>query len=89
MLNPWSETNVIISNFQVVGCGLLTSITLMIVDDTNAGTANGVVPVSLVFMLFGIIMCFGVHTGASINLSIDFSGRLFAYAAGYGSEVFR
>ena len=60
----------------------------MLIDQNNAKTASGVIPVALSIMLYGIIMCFGVHTGAAINLSIDFSGRVFAFCAGYGSEVF-
>ncbi|KAL4223055.1 Aquaporin-7 [Mactra antiquata] len=71
-----------------VGCGLLTSTTCMLIDPYNAKTASGVIPVALVFLLYGIIMSFGVHTGAAINLTIDFSGRFFAYIIGYGSEVY-
>ncbi|XP_053375470.1 aquaporin-10-like isoform X1 [Mercenaria mercenaria] len=70
------------------GCGLLTGTTCMLIDPNNAKTASGVIPLSLVFLLYGILMSFGWQTGAPINLTIDFSGRFFAYCAGYGSEVF-
>ncbi|XP_052801645.1 aquaporin-3-like isoform X3 [Mya arenaria] len=72
-----------------VGCGLLTGCTCMLIDPNNANAAPGVVPIALALMLYGIIMGFGVQTGAPINLSIDFSGRLFAFFAGYGADVFR
>ncbi|WAR02969.1 AQP3-like protein [Mya arenaria] len=58
-----------------VGCGLLTGCTCMLIDPNNANAAPGVVPIALALMLYGIIMGFGVQTGAPINLSIDFSGR--------------
>lgn len=70
------------------GCGLLTGTTCMLIDPNNAKTEFGLIPLALVFLLYGILMSFGVQTGAPINLSIDFSGRVFTYVAGYGSEVF-
>ena len=61
----------------------------MIIDQNNARTENGVIPLALIFLVYGIIMSFGVNTGAAINLSIDLSGRIFAYTVGYGVDVFR
>lgn len=71
-----------------MGTALLTGAVAAIVDPNNAGTATGLVPFVFTPMLFGIIMSFGVNTGAAINTAIDLSGRTFAYAIGYGSEVF-
>jgi len=73
---------------QFVGAGLLTGCTCMMIDPNNANTASGVIPVALALMLYGIIMSVGVHTGAPVNATVDFAGRLFAYCAGYGTEVF-
>lgn len=70
---------------QALGCGLLTGCTCMLIDPNNAKTASGVIPIALAFLVYGIIMCVGVQTGAPINFAIDVSGRLFAALVGYKS----
>lgn len=74
--------------FQVMGTALLTGSIAAITDSHNAGTPKALVPLVFTPMLYGVVMTFGVNTGAAINTALDLSGRLFA-AIIYGSEVFR
>ena len=71
----------------MVACGLLTGLVAAIIDSRNAGVSDQLIPLTFTFLLYALIMAFGLNTGTAINMSIDFSGRLLAYAAGYGSEV--
>ncbi|XP_052799302.1 aquaporin-10-like [Mya arenaria] len=71
----------------VMGTSLLTGAIAAITDPNNAGTNKDLIPLVFVPMLFGIVMTFGVQTGAAINTSLDLSGRCFA-AIIYGPEVF-
>lgn len=74
--------------FEVaVGCGLLTSLTCMLIDPNNANPAPGLIPVALTIMLFPILLSFSSQAGAPVNLTIDFSGRFLAYLV-YGPEVY-
>ncbi|KAH3885406.1 hypothetical protein DPMN_009399 [Dreissena polymorpha] len=68
-----------------MGCGLLTGCTCMLIDPNNAKTASGVIPIALIFLVYGIVMCVGVQTGAPLNFAVDLSGRLFAALVGYKS----
>jgi glycerol uptake facilitator-like aquaporin len=72
----------------MLGTSLLTGAIAAIADPFNAGPSRGLIPLVFTPMLYGIVMTFGVNTGAAINTAIDLSGRTFAYIIGYGSEVF-
>ena len=71
----------------MVGCGLLTGTVAAVIDSRNAGVPDGLIPLVFTVLLYGIIMTFGLNTGAAINMSIDIGGRLLCWAVGYGTEV--
>lgn len=53
----------------------------------DAGVGN-MLPIFLVFLIFGLGSAFGWETGYAMNLARDFGPRLMSYFVGYGSEVF-
>ncbi|PFH55551.1 hypothetical protein XA68_18072 [Ophiocordyceps unilateralis] len=55
--------------------------------DTDNLAAGPLLPLCLLFLIFGIGACFGWETGYAINLARDFGPRLVSYMLGYGSEV--
>ena len=71
----------------MVGCGLLTGLVAAVIDPRNAGVSDQLIPLVFTFLLYAIIMAFGLNTGTAINMSIDIGGRLLCWAAGYGSAV--
>ncbi|KAI9684967.1 MAG: hypothetical protein M1820_010868 [Bogoriella megaspora] len=58
-------------------------------DDRNGlpkGSRNWF-PLGLLFMLFGLAVCFGLDTAYAVNLARDFAPRLMSYILGYGPQV--
>lgn len=53
----------------------------------DAGLGN-LMPLFLLFLIFGIGASFGWETGYAMNLARDFGPRLFCYFIGYGDAVF-
>ncbi|XP_052235786.1 aquaporin-9-like isoform X2 [Dreissena polymorpha] len=71
----------------VIGTALLTGSIAAITDPNNAGVNKNMIPLIFAPMLFGILMTFGLQTGAAINTALDLSGRVFV-AVFYGPQVF-
>ncbi|RKF82158.1 Aquaporin-10 [Golovinomyces cichoracearum] len=55
-------------------------------ENKNLGASN-LLPLALLFVVFGIGACFGWQTGFAINMARDFGPRLMTYTVGYGKEV--
>lgn len=53
----------------------------------DAGVGN-MLPIFLVFLIFGIGAAFGWETGYAMNMARDFGPRLVSYFLGYGTGVF-
>lgn len=54
----------------------------------DAGLGN-MLPLFLLFLIFGIGASFGWETGYAMNMARDFGPRLFCYFIGYGDAVFQ
>ncbi|MBI3492373.1 MAG: MIP family channel protein [Acidobacteria bacterium] len=74
---------------QVVGTALLVCGILGITDPRNAAPPAGLTPVIVGLLVVVIGATFGFNAGYAINPARDFGPRLFTFAAGWGSEVFR
>lgn len=72
---------------EVIASTILQFTIFALVDSNNIG-AGPLLPLCLMFLIFGIGACFGWETGYAINLARDFGPRLVSYMLGYGSEVF-
>lgn len=53
----------------------------------DAGVGN-MMPIFLVFLMFGLGASFGWETGYAMNMARDFGPRLVSYFLGYGTGVF-
>ena len=74
---------------QFVGTALLMLVVLAISDARNAPPAAGMAPLIVGLLVVAIGMSFGFNAGYAINPARDLGPRLFTFAAGWGSEVFR
>src|SRR6267142_3810131 len=74
---------------QVVGTALLVAVILGITDTRNSPPPAGLAPVVVGLLVLLIGATFGFTSGYAINPARDFGPRLFTFAAGWGSEVFR
>lgn len=53
----------------------------------DAGVGN-MLPIFLVFLIYGLGSAFGWETGYAMNMARDFGPRLVSYSLGYGTGVF-
>jgi MIP family channel proteins len=74
---------------QVVGTALLVGVIFGITDSRNSAPPAGLTPVVVGLLVVLIGATFGFNSGYAINPARDFGPRLFTFAAGWGSEVFR
>ncbi|RDA94233.1 hypothetical protein CP533_0587 [Ophiocordyceps camponoti-saundersi (nom. inval.)] len=79
-----TRTGMFFSEF--VASSILQFVIFALVDAENLA-AGPLLPLCLLFLIFGIGACFGWETGYAINLARDFGPRLVSYMLGYGSEV--
>ena len=56
--------------------------------DKKHGAGN-LMPLGLLFLVFGIGLAFGSGTGYAMNPARDFAPRFFTYLAGYGTNVWK
>ena len=73
---------------QVVGTALLMAMVLAFGDKRNVGAEPRVAPLLVGLTVLAIGVSFGSNAGYAINPARDFGPRLFAYVAGWGSQVF-
>ncbi|PHH69041.1 hypothetical protein CDD80_7055 [Ophiocordyceps camponoti-rufipedis] len=71
---------------EFVASSILQFVIFALTDAENLA-AGPLLPLALLFLIFGIGACFGWETGYAINLARDFGPRLVSYMVGYGSEV--
>jgi MIP family channel proteins len=74
---------------QVVGTALLVAGIFGITDSRNSPAPAGLAPVVVGMLVLLIGATFGFNSGYAINPARDFGPRLFTFAAGWGSDVFR
>jgi MIP family channel proteins len=74
---------------QVVGTALLLMLICAIIDARNNPLGAHLAPLLIGLVVVAIGMCFGFNSGYAINPARDIGPRLFTFAAGWGSEVFR
>jgi MIP family channel proteins len=74
---------------QIVGTALLVGVIFGITDSRNSPAPAGLAPVVVGLLVLLIGATFGFNSGYAINPARDFGPRLFTFAAGWGSEVFR
>lgn len=79
-----TRTGMVFSEF--IASAILQFVIFALGDANNMG-AGPLMPLMLLFLIFGIGACFGWETGYAINLARDFGPRLVSYMIGYGSEV--
>lgn len=79
-----SRTGQFFSEF--IASAILMFMIFVLKDDGNLG-AGLLTPLALLFVVVGIVACFGWETGASMSFARDFGPRLMSYTVGYGSEV--
>lgn len=73
---------------EIIASSVLVFCIFAIKDDANLGAGN-MVPIVLLFLIFGIGATLGWETGYAINLARDFGPRLLSYSVGYGPNVWR
>jgi len=74
---------------QIVGTALLLLLICAITDARNNALGAHLAPVLIGFVVVVIGICFGFNCGYAINPARDIGPRLFTFAAGWGSEVFK
>lgn len=74
---------------QIVGTSLLLMLICAITDARNNPLGAHLAPILIGLVVVAIGMCFGFNSGYAINPARDIGPRLFTFAAGWGSEVFR
>ncbi|ODA80707.1 hypothetical protein RJ55_03666 [Drechmeria coniospora] len=79
-----TRTGMFFSEF--LASAILQFVIFALADSGNIG-AGPLMPLCLMFLIFGIGACFGWETGYAINLARDFGPRLVTYMIGYGGEV--
>ncbi|KAG7284288.1 hypothetical protein NEMBOFW57_010657 [Staphylotrichum longicolle] len=79
-----TRTGMVFSEF--IASTILQFVIFALADANNIG-AGPLMPLCLLFLIFGIGACFGWETGYAINLARDFGPRLVSYMIGYGHEV--
>ncbi|KAG5979998.1 hypothetical protein E4U55_004510 [Claviceps digitariae] len=79
-----TRTGMFFSEF--IASAILQFVIFALADNSNIG-AGPLMPLCLMFLIFGIGACFGWETGYAINLARDFGPRLVTYMIGYGDEV--
>ncbi|CAF1508370.1 unnamed protein product, partial [Didymodactylos carnosus] len=73
---------------QVLSTALLLLGLCSLSNKQNKLVSNSVIPLAVAFMITAIGAAFGFNCGFPINPARDLGPRLFAFAVGYGSEVF-
>jgi glycerol uptake facilitator protein len=73
---------------QVVATALLLLCICAITDSRNMAPASNLGPLAIGGIVFLIGLGFGSNCGYAINPARDFAPRLFAWMAGWGSQVF-
>ncbi|KAF1950879.1 aquaporin [Byssothecium circinans] len=74
---------------EFVASAILMFVIFALTDRSNNGgvKSSKLVPLCLLFLVYGIGAAFGWQTGYAINLARDFGPRLMSYAVGYGPQV--
>jgi aquaglyceroporin related protein, other eukaryote len=81
-----TRTGMFFSEF--IASTILMFMIYVLKDDGNLG-AGPLMPLGLLFVIFGIGACFGWETGYAINFARDFGPRLMSYFLGYGVNVWK
>uniref|UniRef100_A0A672J5G7 Aquaporin 10a n=1 Tax=Salarias fasciatus TaxID=181472 RepID=A0A672J5G7_SALFA len=73
---------------QVVGTAMLMLCILGLGEQRNTPVPEGLIPVVVGIVVFGLSISLSANCGCAINPARDLGPRLFTLSAGYGTEVF-